>query len=70
MENNKSRMIHDDSALVLLKRRAGLAKRERTRIRKKRNAMVTIEMRDDERFVSAEKTHGIRDEAKDSSSLK
>lgn len=29
-----------------------------------------IEMRDAERFVSAEKTHEIRDGAKDSSSLK
>jgi len=34
----------------------------------KRNA--TIEMRDDKRFVSAEKTHGIRDRVKDSSNLK
>lgn len=73
MENNKSRAIRDDRAPGLLEKgRAGLAERERRRKgeMKKRNATGTIEMRDDERLVSAEKTHGIQDGAKDSSSLK
>lgn len=38
-----------------------LAKRKRTKIRRKEMLREIIEMRDDERFVSAEKTHGIWD---------